>query len=677
MPPSKRAHKVKNTTVQSSLDGQEETESVISQTKSEHRNIYYRLYTKEGPLESNNPIFSNDPFISRISSKSVRPPHTAASLKKCICKIEDVEGPQMGALYSSLSEREPLEDSARLVLRGNSESEPGPGSSEVDPIILVVDKGAAEKRPKPASNTGSNELPTWNSEREYIYYRLYDDDSEAISKTSFDENDSSLGRIDIFTIPPPHTVASLKNRLVHVEEVSSQNVQLLENEDGEVTLNDDDALTLLTDDVPGSNEDRPMVFTYTQTAPDKTTTPEIPSFSKRLKATGGWVVNARKSDASLRTGRRDVITSLAKDVKCSRSMTGQGGCHAGKFPDSWGQNKFTFNLDNILQQLEPIPDKQGTTGDAPQIAIRKTCKALSSVIAGVERLQISQTKSEHRNIYYRLYTKEGPLESNNPIFSNDSFISCISSKSVRPPHTAASLKKCICKMEGVEGLENCALYSSLSEREPLDDSARLALRGNSEPGPGSSKVDPVIFVVDKDTAEKRPKPANNPGSKELPTWNEQQYVYYRLYDDDSEAVSKTSFDESDTSLGRIDIFTIPPPHTVTSLKDRLVHVEGVAGSDVQLYKTEDGEVTLNDGDAIDLLSDDFPGLNEDQPIVFTYTRKAPGQTMASGIPIFSRRLTAKGNWAGAKLDATWHSMKTGEIFQTDGVQITFRLAMSE
>ena len=125
--------------------------------------VYYRLYTTGGPLETNNPIFSNDRFISRISSRSVRPPHTAASLKRCIWKTEGVEGLEKGALYLSLSERKPLDDSARLALRGNS----GPGSSEVDPVIFVVDKGDAEKRPKSASNAGSNELPAWKAEHQY------------------------------------------------------------------------------------------------------------------------------------------------------------------------------------------------------------------------------------------------------------------------------------------------------------------------------------------------------------------------------------------------------------------------------------------------------------------------------------------------------------------------------
>ena len=96
--------------------------------------VYYRLYTKEGPIESNNPIFSNDRFISRISSKSVRPPHTATSLKRCVCKIEEVEGPEKSTLYLSLSEKKPLDDSARLGLRGKD----GPGSSEVDPVVLLL-----------------------------------------------------------------------------------------------------------------------------------------------------------------------------------------------------------------------------------------------------------------------------------------------------------------------------------------------------------------------------------------------------------------------------------------------------------------------------------------------------------------------------------------------------------
>ena len=130
-------------------------------------------------------------------------------------------------------------------------------------------------------------------------------------------------------------------------------------------------------------------------------------------------------------------------------------------------------------------------------------------------------------------------------------------------------------------------------------------------------------------------------------------MYYRLYDDDGEAVSKTSFDESDSSLGRIDIFTIPPPHLVVSLKDCLTHVEGVSGHDVELLENDDGEVTLNDGDAIALLTDNCLGSNkgskEGQPIVFTYSRNASEKTTALEGPSFSKRLTVKQNWGELEL----------------------------
>ena len=66
-------------------------------------------------------------------------------------------------MYLSLSEKKPLDNSARLALRGNS----GPGLSEVDPVVFVIDKGVAEKRPKSASKAGPDALPVWKAEQQY------------------------------------------------------------------------------------------------------------------------------------------------------------------------------------------------------------------------------------------------------------------------------------------------------------------------------------------------------------------------------------------------------------------------------------------------------------------------------------------------------------------------------
>ena len=109
--------------------------------------VYYRLYVADGPLESVNPIYSNDHFTSRILSKSVAPPHTAASFKKYVCRIEGIEAPEKCTLFLSLLEKIPIRDDTRLSLRAKS----GPGLSELEPMALIVDSQACHKRSPAAS----------------------------------------------------------------------------------------------------------------------------------------------------------------------------------------------------------------------------------------------------------------------------------------------------------------------------------------------------------------------------------------------------------------------------------------------------------------------------------------------------------------------------------------------
>ena len=95
-----------------------------------------------------------------------------------------------------------------------------------------------------------------------VHYRVYDDDGEIISKTSFDENNPTLGRVNTLSVPPPHTASSLKNRISISEDLSGHNVQLFEDEASDSAMNDSDALTLLSDTFPGVIEDRPIAITY-------------------------------------------------------------------------------------------------------------------------------------------------------------------------------------------------------------------------------------------------------------------------------------------------------------------------------------------------------------------------------------------------------------------------------
>ena len=95
-----------------------------------------------------------------------------------------------------------------------------------------------------------------------VYYRVYDDDGDIVSKTSFDENNPSLGRVNTLSLPPPHTVSSLKNCIIKSEDLSGHNVQLFEDGASNSAMNDSDELTLLSDTFPGSTEDRPIAMTY-------------------------------------------------------------------------------------------------------------------------------------------------------------------------------------------------------------------------------------------------------------------------------------------------------------------------------------------------------------------------------------------------------------------------------
>jgi len=93
--------------------------------------VYYRLYTKGEGLKSHNPIYSNDPFTSRILPKSLAPPQTVLSLKKHLCKIEGFSG-SSAILFDSLSSNAALEELTLLKLWGHL------GVSPREPIVLVV-----------------------------------------------------------------------------------------------------------------------------------------------------------------------------------------------------------------------------------------------------------------------------------------------------------------------------------------------------------------------------------------------------------------------------------------------------------------------------------------------------------------------------------------------------------
>jgi len=99
-------------------------------------------------------------------------------------------------------------------------------------------------------------------------------------------------------------------------------------------------------------------------------------------------------------------------------------------------------------------------------------------------------------------------------------------------------------------------------------------------------------------------------------------VYYRVYlsEGKRDEKAKTSFDESDISLGRINTLFIAPPHTAGSLKACIAKVEGLVTpghalyKDMELFQDMDSDAAMGDSDVISFQGDTYPGSDEGNPV---------------------------------------------------------------
>jgi len=121
--------------------------------------VYYRPYHEDGAIESRSPAYSNDRFVGRILSKAVTPPHTAASLKNHLCKVEGFSGSENAYLYSSLLSQTILDNSSRLALMNRY----GPRSSEKEPMVLLIKNAEKRSTGGPQTPAGLPENPLANN----------------------------------------------------------------------------------------------------------------------------------------------------------------------------------------------------------------------------------------------------------------------------------------------------------------------------------------------------------------------------------------------------------------------------------------------------------------------------------------------------------------------------------
>src|ERR1700727_355306 len=95
--------------------------------------VYYRIYNEDGAIPSMRSVDSDDLPLGRIDASLVAPPHTAASLKRCISNAERLTPFVCDKLFVDISSESPMDDDLDIsILTGQ-----GLGNTPEDAMALV------------------------------------------------------------------------------------------------------------------------------------------------------------------------------------------------------------------------------------------------------------------------------------------------------------------------------------------------------------------------------------------------------------------------------------------------------------------------------------------------------------------------------------------------------------
>ena len=103
--------------------------------------VYYRIYAEDGAIPSKAPVAPSDPFLGRIKFRSVPPPRTAKTVKRCIAKLENIKDRGNTSLFLTSYSKSAMDDAENVtILNGN-----GPGSTPQEPLALVTKMPDSER----------------------------------------------------------------------------------------------------------------------------------------------------------------------------------------------------------------------------------------------------------------------------------------------------------------------------------------------------------------------------------------------------------------------------------------------------------------------------------------------------------------------------------------------------
>ncbi|KAJ7762866.1 hypothetical protein B0H14DRAFT_2403597, partial [Mycena olivaceomarginata] len=221
--------------------------------------VYYRIYAPDGAIPSKSAFDSSNPFVGRITARSVPPPHNVTLLKRCFVKTENFSDPAglRTVLYLNPAAQAPMQNTAKVAILGAG-STPGSTPETAFAVVFAEELTAAEKVAARALEVGEN----CGHNPEYLYYHLFTEFGEDTSTVSFDPGEPALGRIKKIDISPPHTPATIKRCIARTEKkpIYAYTAELFADISCETPMDDGSFVSLFRDDCVGSTADKPMVL---------------------------------------------------------------------------------------------------------------------------------------------------------------------------------------------------------------------------------------------------------------------------------------------------------------------------------------------------------------------------------------------------------------------------------
>ena len=95
--------------------------------------MYYQLYSDSYEIPSKVAFDPEEPSLGRIRADSVAPPHSPASIKRCISRVEGIPSLAQADLFADISCDIPMNEDHISTLQTD-----GPGLSPNEPMAIVL-----------------------------------------------------------------------------------------------------------------------------------------------------------------------------------------------------------------------------------------------------------------------------------------------------------------------------------------------------------------------------------------------------------------------------------------------------------------------------------------------------------------------------------------------------------